>query len=375
MPRRDLNHSLCIGLVVALFVLAGCSRLKKLSMALSRGVDPRLRHEEVVRIDQDVYVKVPNPEAQAGEPFRRYLYVPAHEYLANPESYNAVVMSVSTPQQDEWRPVQSDAALPPETLEGSNADQVKAPLHFKKRLMVLPFNDLANPPHRELSDIFMQKLALKIESTSDQVTLFDADIMKQTQEDKKISHKSLDSLEIARLAGQLYNIHAVVTGTINHVFISSRERTVKGKSKTTYAIAEISVRLIDTATGTIRRQWEKSNPFFDSEGNGDFSEEKAQLKAIELVASELGQDIIEELKRLDWYTTVANVDGNRVYISAGKLSGVRVGDTFSVYPGTSPNNPRGEIRIATLFGIDASVGDITKGKGFRANDLVRPVFQ
>ena len=210
---------------------------------------------------------------------------------------------------------------------------------------------------------------------SDRVILFDAEILRRTLEERGLASEPFDSPETVRLASQLYNVHALVVGTIDHVFCSSTQSRVKGKGKTTYAIAEVTAQLIDPTSGRVRGTWEKRNSIFDSEEKGDFSDEKAQVKAMELIASELAGDIIEELKRINWHTTIASVSGNRVYVSAGKLSGVRVGDVFSVYPAAFPSEPKGEIRIAGLFGIDASVGDITKGKDFRVNDLVRPIFR
>lgn len=349
--------------------------MKRLKVPLARGVDKRVRQKEVVRIEKEVYVKVPNPEAQAENPYDRYLYVPVHEYLANRNAYDAVAPSLPTSNEEGWKPVELNTASSPAPQEPDHTDESKASVHLKRRLMVVPFKDLADSSHNGLSDIVMQRLASRIQATSDQVILFDADIMAQTLGESNLSGESFDSPEIARLARQLYNIHAIVMGTINHVFVSSTESPVKGRSKTAHALTEMSARLINTVSATVQHVWEKRNPVFDSEGKGEFSDEKARLKAVDLITSELAEDIIEELRRLDWYTTVANVDGNRVYITAGKLSGVRVGDVFSVYPEAFPGDPKGEIRIATLFGIDASVADITKGKGFRANDLVRPVFQ
>jgi len=361
--------------MLVLFVFAGCSYLERLKIPFTRGVDPQVRHKEVVRIDNQYYVKVLNPEAGTGEARSQYLYVPVQEYLANREAYDAVVPSMQPPEEEEWEPVELGTVLPLGPQESDSTDQMKDSLHFKKRLMVAPFRDLAGSSQDGLSGIFMRRLESKIETTSDQIILFDADIMVQRLGKKKLDTESFDSPEIARLASQLYNIHAIMIGTIDHVFVSSTESPVMGRSKTAYAIAEMSARLIDTTSGTVLRLWEKRNPIFDSQGKGEFSDEKARLKAFDLIASELAMDVIEELNGIDWYTTIADVDGDRVYISAGKLSGVRVGDIFSVYSATIPSDPKGEIRVATLFGLDASVADITKGKGFRANDLVRPGFQ
>ena len=320
-------------------------------------------------------MKVPNADARPEDHYNQYLYIPADEYLADPNSYDIVVKSTPPPKEEEWRPVQLDEAPLSEVQEAPIAGELGGSLHFRKKLMVLPFHESATPSERGFADIFMQELASRIESTSGEVILFDAEVMKQMEEGKGITREMLESSEMIRRVGERYNIHAVLTGTIDHVFVSSRRRLTRGRSETAYAIAEIDARLVDTSTGKVRRRWEKRNPMFDSEGKGDFSEEKAQLKALELIASDLVRDIIEELDRLTWYTRIAGVDVNQVYISAGKLSGVQVGDTFSVFPATSPGEPKGEIRIATLFGIDASIGDIIKGNGFATNDLVRPVFQ
>jgi hypothetical protein len=319
-------------------------------------------------------VKVLDPEAKEREPKRNYIYVPVEEYLTNREFYDSVVESPPNPQEEEWSPVEMETvSLSPEQ-EKPLSQEAKALLHFKKRVMIISFTDLVNPDHGSLSDIVTRSLLLKIRARSEQVIFFDAGIMKQTLEAGKLGIDSFGSPETIRLANQLHNIHAIVMGTINHFFTSSTESKVKGKGKTAYAIAELSAKLVDAASGKVLRVWKKRNPIFASEGKGDFSEEKAQLKAIDLITSELSLEIIDELKGVEWYTTIAGVEGSKVYISAGKLSGVRVGDVFSVYPASSPGEPKGEIRVATLFGIDSSAADIARGENFRANDMVRPAF-
>ncbi len=375
MSYRDVTCLLCFILVVTQVVSAGCSHLERMSLPISHRVDPRVRDKETVRIDDQVYVRVPNPEAQTGGNQERYRYVSLQEYLANPKSFDTVVTEPPIREQDEWRPVELETAAPPPAQESDSAGQLEVSLHFKKRLMLVPFKDLTGASYKELADMVMRGLVSEIQAASDQVILFDADILETNPKGRELGSESFDSPNLARLASELYNIHAIVVGTINHVFTSSTDSKVRGTDKTSYAIAEVSAQLIDTASGRVRRQWQKRNPTLDSEGKGDFSGEKARLKAIDLIASELSQDIIEELKRLAWYTTIASLDGNRVYISAGKLSGVRVGDVFSVYPATYPGDSKGEIRIAGLFGVDASVADITRGKGFQVKDLVRPIFQ
>ncbi len=362
-------------LTVTLIIPAACSHYERLKVPFTHGVDRRVRQKEVIRIDDRVYVKVPNPEGRKGETQSQYRYIPVQEYLANQESYDSVVASTPPPQEEEWSPVELETESSPPKQTLASTGQMELPLHFKKRLVIVPFRDLANPVHRKLSNSFVRSLASKIQATSDHVILFDAEVVEQALKDRVIDFDSLKSPETMELARELFNIHAMVTGTINHFFTSATESKFKAKGKTAYAIAEISAELIDTTSGKVLRLWEKRNPIFESEGKGDFSKEKAQLKAIELITSELGLEIIEELRGVRWYTTIAGVEDNRVYINAGKRSGVRIGDIFSVYPAASSEGPKGEIRVAGLFGIDSSVAVITNGNGFSANDLVRPGFQ
>ncbi|NIQ38097.1 MAG: hypothetical protein GTN81_05865 [Proteobacteria bacterium] len=374
MSCLDRSRFLFSVTLVALVVLAACTHFERLKMPLTHRVDRRVRHKELIRIDNRVYVKVLDPESKEQEPRRNYIYVPVEEYLTKPESYDAVVESSPNPQEEEWSPVELETvSLSPEE-EKPPTQELKTPPHFKKRVMIISFTDLANPDHGSLSEIVKRTLSSKIRARSEQVILFDAEIMKQTLKAENLGIDSFESPETMRLANQLHNIHAIVMGTINHFFTSSTESKVKGKGKTAYAIAELSTKLVDAASGKVLRVWEKRNPIFASEGKGDFSEEKAQLKAIDLITSELSAEIIDEMKGVEWYTTIAGVEGSKVYVSAGKLSGVRVGDVFSVYPASSPGEPKGEIRVATLFGVDSSVADIAKGEDFRPNDMVRPAF-
>ncbi len=378
--EKDLSHLalkrfLFITLLVALVSPAACTHIERLKRPFTHRVDRRVRHKEIVRIDDRVYVKVPNPDAQAEGAQMQYLYVSVDEYLANRETFDSAPISKPSTQEEEWRPVELETASLPTTEEPDKTGEIGTSLHFKKRLMIVPFRDSTNASHKKLADRALQTLISKIRTTSDQIVFFDAAILEETLRSRKLDLKSFESPETIQLANQLFNVHAIVTGTINHLFTSSTESKVKGKGKTTYAIAEISAKLFDAASGSVVRVWEKRNPTFASEGKGDFSEEKAQLKAIEWIISEIGLEIIEELRGISWHTTIASVDGDRVYISAGKLSGVRVGDVFSVYPAASQEEPKGEVRVGDLFGIDSSVADITRGKGFRANDVVRPTLR
>lgn len=361
--------------MVTLMLTAGCYHFERISLPLKNRVDSRLRQEELVRIDKDLYVRVPNPQAPPGDPYRRYRYIPADEYLADPDSYTSVAAPVEEIQEDEWRPVVGEGESPTEMGEPEQPIPMRNPSLLRKKLMVVPFKDLTEAQDKGLSVLVMTRFIKNMRAVSDQVVLFDVSMAKEAPPGQETGSESVGLPGNVRWIGQSFGIHAVLTGTISHAFVSSKRSMGKGKGHSAYAIAEIHARLIDTASGRLLRQWEKRNSIFDAEARGDFPEEIAQLKAIDIITSELSRNIVEELKALDWYTTIANVETNRVYINAGKLSGVHVGDMFRVYSEDVSQNPIGEIRVTRLFGLDASMGNITHGSGFKATDFVRPVFQ
>jgi len=375
LPGRVLDRCLQTVLITALLVLVGCSYLERLKVPLYGGVDKRVQHREVVRIGKKVYVKVPNPEARMDNPYERFLYVPLEEYLANRKTYDSLSSSFPGPENQRREPVKPTPPSPFPVEEMNQTGRLQARLHLRKRLLVAPFTDAAGSGPDGLSEILTERLISRIEAVSGEVVVIDGSAMAERLEENGVEGASFGSQEVIQLVRRLYNIHAILTGTIDYLFVSSTESLVKGGGKTAYAIAGVKARLIDTASAKVQGEWEERNPVFDSEGKGRFSDEKARLKAIDLIASDLASVVGEELRKIDWYTTIASVRGSRVYIPAGRLSGVEVGNVFSVFSGASPGDLKGEIRVAALFGIDASLAEVTMGEGFRTNDLVRPVFQ
>jgi len=92
---------------------------------------------------------------------------------------------------------------------------------------------------------------------------------------------------------------------------------------------------------------------------------------------------------LDWTSTIAKIEGENLYINAGKLSGLRIGDTLEIFgPGKEIIHPttkislgwtmgklKGAIKITELFGVDAAIGKIVQGNGFSPNDVAKSTMR
>jgi hypothetical protein len=113
------------------------------------------------------------------------------------------------------------------------------------------------------------------------------------------------------------------------------------------------------------------------------------IKAIDLGLDDILEGFLRQLDFLDWTTTIAKVEGGNIYLNAGKLSGIRIGDTLEVFePGKEILHPatnlslgwttgklKGALKVTDLFGVDAAVGQVVQGAGFTPNDVVKSTIR
>ncbi len=94
--------------------------------------------------------------------------------------------------------------------------------------------------------------------------------------------------------------------------------------------------------------------------------------------------LVSDLSKLDWQGRVAMVSGDRVFINAGRLSGIQIGDVLKITEegkevfdpetglliGKSPGRMKGTIEVISYFGKDGAIAVVHSGSGFRENDQV-----
>jgi hypothetical protein len=134
------------------------------------------------------------------------------------------------------------------------------------------------------------------------------------------------------------------------------------------------MKLMDTLTGRTLKHLEASNPVLAAKMKGSFSEEKARVKAIDVTLANLIGPLSRELDSLDWFCRIAKIEGEEVYLNAGKLTGIKEGDVMDVFrPAGSGDRGelKGKVRISACFGIDASMGILVQGKRPEVDDILR----
>ena len=173
----------------------------------------------------------------------------------------------------------------------------------------------------------------------------------------------------------LYGIEAVVKGTLSDVYTSTSKMDGRDDKEVSFALSKISLDVYNTETGKILRQLTARNPFFLSRENGDMSPEKAKVKAIDLAIELIADDLLKSLLNLDWHARIASVEDDKVFLNAGRLSGLEKGDVLEVYaPGTQVIDKatslalgrtrgayKGDIEVVEVFGVDASWAKAGRG--------------
>jgi hypothetical protein len=188
-----------------------------------------------------------------------------------------------------------------------------------------------------------------------------------------IDMKDFETHKVLQLLNEVFGIHIIIGGQLTGPYVFTTQ-TGKDPEGTASAIIKIDVRLMDTFSGKIIKNLSAHNPIISTKEKGSFSEEKAKVKAIDLTIADLGRLLARELDGVDWFCRIAKVEGEEVYINAGKLTGLKVGDVMEVFrPGGSEGRgeAKGKIQISDFIGIDASMGRLIQGNNPDVNDILK----
>ena len=329
--------------------------------------------KEVVLIDQEEYVKVSNPKASEGNHQPKTLYIPVDEYLAKRGEYASPVAG----REDAGKEIVSPSPPPPPASEKEvflvSSVKPSGP-RLKKKVVITHFDDRTTTPEELFGDWVADKLVKDVERKSQRVLFVDYSAVKDFLEKRGMDLKDLETPNILSLLNEVFGVNAVVSGYLSgpYVFVT---RTADNREAAASAIIRIDMKVIDTFSGKPVKQFSANNPISASKEKGPFPEEKAKIKAIDLTLSDLVGNLSRELDGLDWSCRIVKVEGDELYLNAGRQTGLRVGDTLEVFrPGENGarGSFKGRIRISAFLGIDASMGRALDAEKLDVRDIVRP---
>lgn len=246
---------------------------------------------------------------------------------------------------------------------------------MKRRVIVLPIADQTNYKDEQLGELATKRLISRLENSGTIICV----------DPNTVNLKgNLTDGQNSKILNETFGIQAVLKGTLADVFTSTSKIEGKDDRETSFAVSKIAIDIYNTDTGALLKQLSGRNPVFLSREKGDLSSEKAKIRAVDLSIEIIAEDLLKAILSLDWHARIASIDKEKVYINAGRLSGLEKGGIIEVYsPGEEVIDPRtktplgrtkgsykGELEVVELFGVDASWAKIKKGSNFSATDLV-----
>jgi len=280
------------------------------------------------------------------------------------------------------------ASMPSRPLYSPSPSLPFFQLGFKKKVAILDFENKTTYKDEQIGEAVAKKLSDKLES-SQRIVAVDRTVVSEMLRREGLVFETLMDPSAMKQAHQSLGIQAFTFGTVNDLSLLSPKVSETSEDEATSATLKLEIRLIDASTGNLLKTFIGRSPIFGTRETGEDSKTKAVLKAIELSLDDIFDGFLRQLDLLEWTTTVAKIEGDNLYLNAGKSSGLRIGDTLEVFePGKEIIHPvtnfslgwttgqlKGVIRVTDLFGVDAAIGKVVQGRGFNPNDVVKSTRQ
>jgi hypothetical protein len=304
-----------------------------------------------------------------------------------PKSETPPPKNPSTPAPSPTKGTESKvASTPPRPLYSPSLPLFQVGL--KKKVAILDFENQTTYKEEKIGEAVAKKLSDKLEATQ-RVVVVDKTVVSERLNREGFQFENLSEPSVLKRAHQSMGIEAFALGTVTDVSVLSSKASETSDEEVAFATTKVEIRLIDASTGNPLKTFIGRSPIFGTKETGENCRGKAVLKAIDVGLDDILEGFLRQLDLLDWSTTVAKVDGDNIYLNAGKLSGVRVGDTLEVFePGKEVFHPntslslgwttgklKGTVRVTNLFGVDAAVGRVVEGSGFTSNDVVKSAIK
>ena len=264
----------------------------------------------------------------------------------------------------------------------------------KKRVAIINFENRSAYGRERLGDVATDILLTELVRSDRFIVIerqqFDALLAEQQLE----SEAFMDPATAAR-AGRLLGVNAIVTGAVTQFGVNEEGTDVMGyRRKRQTAECVVDIRVVDVETGQIlyadsgRSTHQSEVTQFMGMGQRGGYNETLGGEALRAAISTFINNVITQINYIEWSGKVARVDGDLVYVNAGRRTGLNVGDLLVVLErgeeivdpdtglmlGEAPGARRGTIRVVDFFGEDGGICMVESGVGFQVGDAVR-VFQ
>lgn len=291
-------------------------------------------------------------------------------------------------------------------LSGSRTEQKAPPIETRDvpvaargddegprhRLLVLPFLDERLETSKAAADVSRQTVVRELLRTGQFVIVSPEDF---PQDPKKFmtEDNDYDLPQIAKIASGM-GVSAVLEGKVLSIK-ARRMGDSMGLIRQTKAqvSTQVRIRIYAGKNGKeVLNEVRSADTEASSTRVGDRQDTAASLAedpemirtAVRKAFLSAVPNVVRAVEKLSWEGRVAMVAGERVYVNAGRLTGIQVGDILKVteegddvydpetgrFIGTAPGRLKGTVEVVSYFGKDGAVAVIHSGSGFQENDRV-----
>lgn len=263
---------------------------------------------------------------------------------------------------------------------------------LKKRILVLPFLDSELQRSQNVVNVARRVVVEDLLETRQFVIVNNSDFQQDLNSFLK-DNKEYDLAAISRVAAS-QGIAAVVEGRILEIRAKKigDELGVFRKLRANVDVT-VQIRVYGAKTGreilqTVKRATVESETTRVGENtySDRYLQEDPQLvrDGVRKAFRSTVGPIVKAVEKLSWEGRVAMVNGDRIYLNVGRISGIQIGDILKVtedgdevfdpetgaFIGYAPGRMKGTVEVVSYFGKDGAIGVVHSGSGFKENDRV-----
>ncbi len=205
-----------------------------------------------------------------------------------------------------------------------------------------------------------------------------------------------DKVKVAQLIreGRRLGVAVVVVGRVTKIVFRQRGDEIGiFRQKQSLAATDVEIKIFDVAAGrevaSLGRSGEATaNAAVALEEENlesrEFRNEMARLALRNAVTSMI-PDVIRTIEKMVWQGKIAKISGSKIYVNAGRSSGLVAGDILKVltagddvhdpqtgaYLGRAPGQLKGTLEVLDFIGTDGAVSEVHTGGNFQEGDVVR----
>lgn len=262
---------------------------------------------------------------------------------------------------------------------------------MRKRILVLPFLDSELSRSQNVIDLARKAVVSDIVTTRQFIVVSNEDFPQDLAGFLK-DNKEYDLAAIGKVATSM-GISAIVEGRILEIKARRMgdELGVFRKIKATVD-ATVQVRVFGSKSGReIYTSVKKATVETEATrvGDGATSRELAEdpnlvREGVRKAFAATVPGLVKSVEKLSWEGRVALINGDRLYLNAGRISGIQIGDILKItedgdevfdpetglFIGLAPGRMKGTVEVVSYFGKDGAIAVIHSGSGFKENDRV-----